>query len=231
VVDPIPSKTCTKCGTEKLVSEFRAKPKSHPGVVAACKACESAWQREYYLKVREKRLEQSATWFAANRERKNQTSREWYRANRDAAAEYQRAYNAARPGNRARLVREWRDANPERDRANWTAWRQANRDRLRELGRQQYAANPEKFINKAHRRRAQVAGAPVGSVDLEALWTGSCGLCGEPIDPDLKHPDPMSKSVDHIIPLSKGGAHEQTNLQWAHLFCNVSKGARLPEAG
>lgn len=46
------------------------------------------------------------------------------------------------------------------------------------------------------------------------------------MDKQLKWPNPMSKSVDHTVPISRGGTHEQTNLTWAHLVCNMRKGAR-----
>ena len=55
-----------------------------------------------------------------------------------------------------------------------------------------------------------------------------CGVCGETIDKNLKHPDPMSKSIDHINPKSKGGIHTYDNLQPAHLGCNSSKGNKIP---
>ena len=63
----------------------------------------------------------------------------------------------------------------------------------------------------------------------DSLWTGACGICSRPMDRDLRHPDPFSKSIDHIIPLALGGTHEAANLQWAHLICNIRKGARMPD--
>ncbi|MGW6946179.1 HNH endonuclease [Streptomyces xanthophaeus] len=56
-------------------------------------------------------------------------------------------------------------------------------------------------------------------------WT--CQLCRLPIDPEVAWPDPMSASVDHIVPLSRGGQHSMINVQSAHLGCNSSKGDRL----
>lgn len=50
-----------------------------------------------------------------------------------------------------------------------------------------------------------------------------CQLCGEPVDPDLKGPDPRCASLDHIVPLSWGGDHSMENCQLAHLSCNSSK--------
>jgi 5-methylcytosine-specific restriction endonuclease McrA len=52
-----------------------------------------------------------------------------------------------------------------------------------------------------------------------------CGLCGVPIPADVRHPDPRSASVDHVVPLARGGAHTRENVQ-AHLACNLRKGAR-----
>jgi len=51
-----------------------------------------------------------------------------------------------------------------------------------------------------------------------------CGICGLPIDRELKHPNRLSPSLDHILPISKGGKHNKDNMQPAHLICNVVKG-------
>lgn len=67
----------------------------------------------------------------------------------------------------------------------------------------------------------------------DVTWTGVmerdhwiCQICGERIDSDIKSPDPMSPSWDHIVPLSEGGDHTWANLQAAHFGCNARKGNR-----
>lgn len=51
-----------------------------------------------------------------------------------------------------------------------------------------------------------------------------CGICGQPVDMSIKAPDPMSASVDHIIPISRGGhPSDLSNLQLAHRICNQVK--------
>ena len=51
-----------------------------------------------------------------------------------------------------------------------------------------------------------------------------CAICGQPVDFKLKFPHPMSATVDHIIPVSKGGhPSDIDNLQLAHLKCNRAK--------
>ena len=54
-----------------------------------------------------------------------------------------------------------------------------------------------------------------------------CALCGKPIDKRLKFPHPLSASVDHIIPIAKGGhPSDLSNLQLAHLNCNQRKSSK-----
>ena len=56
-----------------------------------------------------------------------------------------------------------------------------------------------------------------------------CGICGQPVDKGLKFPDPMSPTVDHIIPVSKNGDPVALdNLQLAHRYCNRMKSDKLP---
>lgn len=55
-----------------------------------------------------------------------------------------------------------------------------------------------------------------------------CGICGRPVDKSLKYPDPMAPSVDHIIPISRGGhPSDIDNLQLTHWCCNHAKSDRL----
>lgn len=55
-----------------------------------------------------------------------------------------------------------------------------------------------------------------------------CAICGKPVDKSLKYPDPMSATVDHIIPLSKNGDPTALeNLQLAHRYCNRMKSDKI----
>lgn len=55
-----------------------------------------------------------------------------------------------------------------------------------------------------------------------------CGICGKPVDMSLKYPHPLSKCIDHIIPLAKGGhPSDIENLQLAHWTCNRQKSDKL----
>ncbi|OBA62197.1 HNH endonuclease [Nocardia sp. 852002-20019_SCH5090214] len=56
-----------------------------------------------------------------------------------------------------------------------------------------------------------------------------CAICGEDIDYKAHHTDPRSFSVDHIIPLSKGGPDTIENKQPAHRKCNRDKSNKTPD--
>jgi 5-methylcytosine-specific restriction endonuclease McrA len=52
-------------------------------------------------------------------------------------------------------------------------------------------------------------------------WT--CQICGDPVDPDLRKPDPESRSLDHVVPVSRGGADTLANVRLTHLGCNLDR--------
>lgn len=76
-------------------------------------------------------------------------------------------------------------------------------------------------------KRTGVKGPAVTLGDLLERDGRVCGICGEPISVVLMYPDPRSASVDHVVPLARGGGHSPENLQPAHLDCNIRKGARV----
>jgi 5-methylcytosine-specific restriction endonuclease McrA len=64
-------------------------------------------------------------------------------------------------------------------------------------------------------------------VDLKRRDGDTCSLCGDAIEWDEPWPHPKSPSIDHVIPLSRGGIHAASNLKLAHLGCNCAKRDRL----
>lgn len=87
-----------------------------------------------------------------------------------------------------------------------------------------------KFNNKRsdthHIKRAIKYKVAYERIDVDDIYKRDnyiCGICGEEVDVNLYYPNPLSPTLDHIIPLSKGGSHTKENVTIAHLKCNVSK--------
>lgn len=171
---------------------------------------------------------------AADRRRRNPAAhREYQRRYKAANPDYQRRWVAANPEKarasnlRAQAAQALRDAaNPEAARrqrhTSWQRYRLAVcSGRLPERFR-----DPEKQRRDAMLRRARKYGVEYERfLNVEVFdrddWT--CQLCADPIDPALKWPEPGSVSLDHIVPLSRGGGHTRVNSQAAHIGCNWRK--------
>lgn len=107
-------------------------------------------------------------------------------------------------------------------------WRRAARAEGREVA----PGWDDRRRHHYHARRARmkataVGGDPVLLADIADRDGWTCHICRESVAPDLEWPDPKSPSLDHVVPLSRGGAHSPENVSLAHLTCNVSKGDRL----
>lgn len=79
-------------------------------------------------------------------------------------------------------------------------------------------------------RRAQAREAGYETVSRAAVFERDawvCYLCGEPTDRQAQAPySRLAATLDHVVPLSKGGPHTMSNLRTAHFACNSSKGNR-----
>jgi 5-methylcytosine-specific restriction endonuclease McrA len=87
---------------------------------------------------------------------------------------------------------------------------------------------------ESKRRKLRLRGLTTQVVSAKQLYKrgdGLCKLCGLQVDPSLAYPHPMAMTVDHIVPISKGGTQDDANLQLAHSRCNTSKGNRPTPPG
>jgi hypothetical protein len=90
-----------------------------------------------------------------------------------------------------------------------------------------YCSSACRYRAKCRRRRVARAGLPVeryAAAEVFARDEWTCQLCGEAIDRDAVPRSRGSASIDHILPVSMGGADVMSNVQAAHLSCNVAKG-------
>lgn len=81
--------------------------------------------------------------------------------------------------------------------------------------------------HQATRKMSKRAGSKrsglVSRAEIAERDAWRCGICGGRVSKARKHPDPLAPSIDHVVPLAAGGTNDSTNLQLAHLRCNLSK--------
>lgn len=79
-------------------------------------------------------------------------------------------------------------------------------------------------MSKSARRRARRLNAFVENVDRRTLYDrdeGVCYLCRSAV----KFED---FTIDHVVPLAKGGLHSYANTRCCCEPCNLAKGSSLP---
>lgn len=107
---------------------------------------------------------------------------------------------------------------------------QACQLRLRQtLNRQWAVAHPDRILEASARRRVRIRAGTTERVDLLAIaerdgWR--CQICRRRVNAALRYPHPLSRSYDHVVPVSEHPEHTAANLRLTHLRCNVGRGNR-----
>ncbi len=184
-----------------------------------CRVCvydrTKAWHAANPEKVRESRHQM----YLADPEKYKTKARAYVEAHREVALERKRAQSRVyREQNReairvraAAFARKKRAADPEATEAAVRRWR---------------AAHPEQaaaiFRARSAKRRAQLKAVVTEPYDARAVIfdATSCGICHK------VYAVGDVRSLDHVVPIARGGADAPWNVQSAHLGCNVKKGAR-----
>lgn len=111
--------------------------------------------------------------------------------------------------------REYRIKHQQEIYVRQRAWAADHREQEYARKLQWIKDNPEKSREQSHRRRARLADVVIESVDEQKIYSlyGSCVYCGGKED----------LTLDHVVPLNKGGAHAEDNLVVACRKCNGGK--------
>jgi hypothetical protein len=77
---------------------------------------------------------------------------------------------------------------------------------------------------KARRRGA--TGILPATPEIYLRDGGICQICKKRVPRHRKFPHPQFATLDHIVPITKGGTNDAVNIQLAHFRCNTAKGPR-----
>lgn len=214
-------KRCTKCGQEfPATTEYFHRNKCMPdGLQYNCRICACKVGRLNYYANQDRERNRARAYQKQRRldnpEEARQIKREW------------RAKNRARINAQAKQYRaEHRTEIQEHDRRR----QRANAEKRREKNRQWRQAHPEVIRANNHRYRVQKRSArgDFSADDVQIQLHNQtdhkgivrCWWCDKPLGED--------QSIDHRIPLSRGGSNDARNICITHLRCNISKKDKLP---
>ena len=183
-----------------------------------------AYSNDYQEKNRARIAARQSKYAQENKERLNEYSREWAAENRDKRKVITDRW---RHNNNDKIVaagKRYNAENKEMISAKRAIYRKENKEMARISSAKWHEKNPGKKRAWSVRRRALEKEATIGSLDeINEIYRSAkedegivCYLCGKVIEKGCGH-------VDHVFPLSKGGAHTASNLRATHANCNMKK--------
>lgn len=175
------------------------------------------------MNASEKRVKRNQR-HALRREKINATSYKWDAANLDKVKAAQVRYRTKNRQKRIEAHRKWYAENQEIGRAASRRWHTEHPDHSKELLRKWKAGNPEKVLLYCARRherlKSQGGTVRTGFIKhLKAMQKNRCAFCQQQLS---------KLNVDHIVPLVRGGVHDESNLQLLCPTCNRRKHALMP---
>ena len=220
-------RACNVCLHEfpRTAEFWNMQPRRTDGLDETCKVCAKKRARDWYLANRERASTIRKEYREKNDKQVRERKAEYRAANLEKIRASQRALRAANPEKHRASNNKYRIHHPEKVAAKKRADYLANPAAAKQRAREWLKANPEQTKLRTARRRAAVKNAP-GQFAREDLTRqfqmqeGRCFYCLEDLE--------GIGTVDHDIPLSKGGTNYPTNIVLACWPCNNSKRARLP---
>lgn len=164
---------------------------------------------------------------AVNDERYKANNARCYSENAEREKERAAKWRREHPEKVKEESARWRASHLDQAREAYAQWREKNPERTRELSARRRREHPEDWIvGSSKRREAKYANTPIGELLTSAEWlaiiaeaNGHCHYCGKE----------AKLTLDHVIPLSRGGKHSKGNVVPACLHCNDSKGSKTLE--
>jgi 5-methylcytosine-specific restriction endonuclease McrA len=156
-------------------------------------------------------------YYQANRDCILNRQRNYYHENREVRLDYQKQWCANNKDWMVEYHKKYRQENSEYFSSYAREYYQKNLDYLTEYTKNYFKLNPEKVsLHSAKRRATKSSTVTKDPWELQqiVLFYADC---------------PKKCHVDHIIPLSKGGRHELSNLQHLEAWMNMNKHAKHPD--
>ena len=194
-------KSCTKCGILKSVSGYHRNKRTYDGIQPICKDCINAYSRQ-----------RIANFTDEERTIKRDRDVMWHKMHPASVREHRMTYYYGDLDRQKIRSKVYRDNNGEKVRIIAKRWSEANPARRSEYGSRRRARYVEAYVEDVTPYISQ----------LTEIQKNKCIYC-------VKSFDVVRFTIDHIIPLSRGGKHAKENVQLVCGSCNSSKGNKTHE--
>lgn len=192
------------------------------------KKCDQS--KAYREANKDKRVASGKVYRDANKERRALVGKIYQEANKDKIAAAKKAYYLANKDNHSKLTKAYYAANKERHNQITKAYYEANRDKMEKWRKAYYVANKDKLCAQGARRRALRMGQTPANVNhkfIQTFYDQAVRLTKAWSAPHIDPKFRVAFAVDHIIPISKGGLHDPSNLQVIPAIVNIRKKDKL----
>ena len=160
--------------------------------------------RAYYYKNRKKKIKYAKEYYYKNWEKSQEKRNKWLKDNPGKVKEYKKKYLQSEKGTKARKKGELKFNQSEKGKVNI---------KNKNAQRRSYLENAGKFTLREWQNKLKE-------------HNYQCAICKK-TEIDLLNETKKGLTVDHIIPISKGGLNIINNLQPLCRSCNSKKGHKL----
>jgi 5-methylcytosine-specific restriction endonuclease McrA len=210
------TKVCTQCKTEQLLSNFSANRALKSGLSSFCRSCAAIRRKVQYEKNGDRIRELKKGTRERTKKKRREYQQHYYYSNREHHVQKTREWRKAHPGHSSAYNREYNKSHKKENRERHRNYAKNNPEKIRQIKADYRKNNPE-AVQKHHMtrraRKAQNGVFEVSKKELHKLMNSPCVACGST----------KSITIDHIIPIARGGAHSIGNLQPLCKSCNSSK--------
>lgn len=152
--------------------------------------------------------------------------KKWREKNKEKAKLYSRKYKNKNSENLKEMNKEYRKRNKNKLKKYFQEYGKINRKKITNKTKRWIKNNPEAWRVISENRRAREKNADGFHKDtdigrIKILQKYKCAICRISIN--------KKYTIDHIIPLSKGGSNWPKNIQLVCKSCNSRKGAKIQE--